>query len=104
MWMLVPICTCSLAAPGLKREGKQRPHFGFLRHFVNQSFGLSLIAYRFQQEVAMRLRYHLAGPLFARCIVAYATSIGLNDLRIRTTTAADFASFGQGIGLSESTI
>ncbi|EFQ89092.1 hypothetical protein PTNB73_07272 [Pyrenophora teres f. teres] len=52
----------------------------------------------------MRLRYHLVGPLFAWCIVAHTTSIGLNDLRTRTTTTADFASFGQGIGLSESTI
>jgi hypothetical protein len=51
----------------------------------------------------MRFCYHLAGLLFSRCITAHATSINLNDLRTRTTTAADFVSFGQRIGLSKST-
>ncbi|KAJ6199365.1 hypothetical protein J3E72DRAFT_215880 [Bipolaris maydis] len=53
----------------------------------------------------MRLRYHLFGMLFARCIgIAHAVSMGVNGLQTRTTTAAGFASFGQQIGLSESTI
>jgi hypothetical protein len=53
----------------------------------------------------MWLRYHLAGPLFAWYIsIAHATSIGLNGLQTRTTTAADFESFGKQIGLPEFTI
>ncbi|EUC42424.1 hypothetical protein COCMIDRAFT_39532 [Bipolaris oryzae ATCC 44560] len=53
----------------------------------------------------MRLRYHLAGPLLAWCIsIAHAASISLNGLQTRTTTTADFASFGQQIGLPKSTI
>lgn len=53
----------------------------------------------------MQLRYHLVGPLFAQCIgVAHATSVGLNSLQTQTTNAADLASFGEQVGLSESTI
>jgi hypothetical protein len=50
----------------------------------------------------MWLRYTLA--VFAQCMIAHAVSLGSHDLRTRTTTVADFASFGEEIGLSKSII
>jgi hypothetical protein len=48
----------------------------------------------------MRLRYHLAGL----AVHHYSSYVyRLNDLQRRPTIATDFASFGQGTSLSEST-